>query len=58
VIGEAVGTVLALGWALAAWAASNAFRGVRGNLDGPEKPAVRPPEARAPRERPSRAGSP
>ncbi|MER6183070.1 hypothetical protein [Streptomyces sp. NPDC001652] len=45
-------------WQSACRRASGALRAARGNLDGPEKGPVRPPDGRAARKRPGRSGSP
>lgn len=45
-------------WQSACRRASDAIRAARGNLDGPEKGPVRPPDGRAARKRPGRSGSP
>jgi hypothetical protein len=45
-------------WRSACRRASDAIRAARGNLDGPEKAAVRPPDDRAAWKRPGRSGSP
>lgn len=45
-------------WRSACRRASDAIRAARGNLDGPEKAAVRPSGGRAAWKRPGRSGSP